>query len=193
MLPWQPIHSEKRLTPQNSNTFQSNWILLNRFVVCHVSISGKFGDVCTNTSWEISGGTQIFTKNPYLQEIQFKGKNIWKYGSKLAFNIKTQYVGKNILKQICPKLFPGLLSLLLLFAFIARFYFPKSPSCTCHTISTHPEILIALFSLSAGNSVFLVLILYSLLCLFNSLWIPSPGFHFSIITNRLWVTYWMAC
>ena len=158
-----------------------------------LNIYGKFGDVCTNTSWEISGDTQIFTKNPYLQEIQFKGKNIWKYGSKLAFNIKTQYVGKNILKQICPKLFSGLLSLFLLFAFIPRFYFPKSPSCTCHTLSTHPEILIALFSLSAGNSVFLVLMLYSLLCLLNSLWIPSPGFHFSIITHRLWVTYWMAC
>ena len=84
-------------------------------------------------------------------------------------NVKTQYVGRNILKQICPKLFLGLLSLFLLFGFIAMFYFPESLSCIFHTLATDPQILIALFSFSPVNSVFLVLMLYFLLCLFNYL------------------------
>ena len=95
----------------------------------------------------------------------------------------TQFVGRDTLKQICPKSFPSLLSLFLLFGFIARFCFPKSPSCICYTLATDPQISIALFSLSPSNSVFLVLMLHSLLCLFNSLWIPSPGFHLGTITH----------
>ena len=95
----------------------------------------------------------------------------------------TQFVGRDTLKQICPKSFPSLLSLFLLFGFIARFCFPKSPSCICYTLATDPQISIALFSLSPSNSVFLVLMLHSLLCLFNSLWIPSPGFHLSLTVS----------
>ena len=63
----------------------------------------------------------------------------------MAFNIKTQYFGRMFLKQIYPKLFPGLHSLFLLFGFIARFFIPESPSCICHTLATDPQILIALF------------------------------------------------
>ena len=147
------------------------------------NICGKIGDVCANTSWEIWGSTQIFAKNPYLQEKQFKGKNLWKSGFKLAFNRKTQFVGRITLKQICPKLFPALLSLFFSFWVHARFCFTKSPSRICYTLATDPQIFIALFSLSPSNSVFLVLVLHSLLCLFNSLWIPSPVFHLGIITH----------
>ena len=95
----------------------------------------------------------------------------------------TQFVGRDTLKQICLKSFPSLLSLFLFFGFIARFCFPKSPSCISYTLATDPQISIALFSLSPSNSVFLVLMLHSLLCLFNSLWIPSPGFHLGTITH----------
>ena len=147
------------------------------------NICGKIGDVCANTSWEIWGSTQIFAKDPYLQEKQFKGKNLWKSRFKLAFNRKTQFVGRITLKQICPKLFPALLSLFFSFWVHARFCFTKSPSRICYTLATDPQIFIALFSLSPSNSVFLVLVLHSLLCLFNSLWIPSPGFHLGIITH----------
>ena len=100
-------------------------------------------------------------------------------------NVKIPYVGRKILKQICPKLFLGLLSLFLLFGFIAKFYFPESPSCIFHTLATDPQILIALFSLSPVNSVFLVLMLYLLLCLFNYLWIPSPCFHLGTVTHEV--------
>ena len=125
------------------------------------NICGKIGDVCANTSWEIWGSTQIFAKNPYLQEKQFKGKNLWKSGFKLAFNRKTQFVGRITLKQICPKLFPALLSLFFSFWVHARFCFTKSPSRICYTLATDPQIFIALFSLSPSNSVFLVLVLHS--------------------------------
>ena len=68
------------------------------------------------------------------------------------------------LKQIYPKLFPGLHSLFLLFGFIARFFIPESPSCICHTLATDPQILIALF----------------LILLFS-----GCNFSFNIVTNCL--------
>lgn len=67
--------------------------------------------------------------------------------------------------------------------FIARFHFPKCPSFIRNTCATNPQIFLMLFSLSESNSVFLVLILYSPLCLFNSLWVPSPVFHLGSITH----------
>ena len=118
---------------------------------------------------KFEGAPRFSQKIHICRKSNLKEKNLWKSGFKLAFNIKTQFAGRNTLKQICPKLFPGLLSLFLLFGFIARFCFPKSPSCICYTLATDPQIFIALFSLSPSNSLFLVLVLHSLLCLFNSL------------------------
>ena len=102
------------------------------------NICGKIGDVCANTSWEIWGSTQIFAKNPYLQEKQFKGKHLWKSGFKSAFNVKTQFVGRITLKQICPKLFPALLSLFLLFGFMQGSVSPKAPAAY---VTPSPRIL----------------------------------------------------
>ena len=127
----------------------------------------------------------------FSRKIQICRKCNWKetmcgnMSSSWLNNIKTQYVGRDILKKIFPKWFLGLLSLFLLFGFIARFYFPESPSCIFHTLATDPQILIALFSLSPVNSVFLVLMLYLLLCLFNYLWIPSPCFHLDTFTHEV--------
>ena len=142
--------------------------------------------------WQIWWCLQKYILSKFEGAPRFSRK-IQMYGnmsSSWLNNIKTQYVGRNILKQICPKWFLGLLSLFLLFGFIARFYFPESPSCIFHTLATDPQILIALFSLSPVNSVFLVLMLYLLLCLFNYLWIHSP---FALSLTRCPTFFMTAC
>lgn len=99
--------------------------------------------------------------------------NVWQHRFRLVFHTKKQYVGKNMFSKVFSWFTLPFSS----FWVHYRFYFPESPSII------HPEILITLLSLSLGKSVFLVLILYSLLCLLYSLLIPFSGFHLGTGTH----------